>query len=426
MKIESRWASALRRRFGQVWGIVLARVQEGSAVVATHHSPDDQSGAAEAAVAITGGAARRGPRGRGRRVRLALVLGLLGLPLGGGAQDGLVVASQSRDTITIGSGQRAPAAFIPNVYTVERGDTLWDITGRFYGNPYEWPRVWSYNPEVTNPHWIYPLDRLRLRPEGSAPATLDTGATSIRSPQRAERGSVWLRDQGYLDEEALRNTGVIIGSPEEQMLLSNFDDVYVRFEEGAQVQVGREYTIFREIEESQREPEEQGTLVRIFGTARLRTYDRERNIGRATISEALDPIERGFHIAPISRRFEMVAPRENTQDLQAEVVASLRPNRIHADQQIVFVNVGRNENVLVGNRFFVVRTGDEWRDSLTNRIDYGQQVDGAPTPDADEYPPEVIAEGRVVDVREATATLYITGATREVVVGDRVELRRGF
>lgn len=361
-----------------------------------------------------------------RRVRLALVLGLLGLPVGGGAQDGLVVASQSRDTITIGQGQRAPAAFIPDVYTVERGDTLWDITGRFYGNPYEWPRVWSYNPEITNPHWIYPLDRIRLRAEGSAPATLATDPTSVRAPRRAERGSVWLRDQGYLDEEALRNTGVIIGSPEEQMLLSNFDEIYIRFDAGAQVQVGREYTIFREIERSQREPEEQGTLVRIFGAARLRSYDRDRNIGRATITEALDPIERGFHVAPIARRFEMVAPRENTQDLQAEVIASLRPNRIHADQQIVFVNVGRNESVQVGNRFFVVRVGDEWRESLTNRLDYGQQVRRAPQAAADEYPPEVIAEGRVVDVREETATLYITGATREVIVGDRVEMRRGF
>jgi hypothetical protein len=57
---------------------------------------------------------------------------------------------------------------IPERYVVRSGDTLWDVTGRFYGNPWEWPRVWSYNPEITNPHWIYPLDQLRLRPPGSA------------------------------------------------------------------------------------------------------------------------------------------------------------------------------------------------------------------------------------------------------------------
>ena len=69
-------------------------------------------------------------------------------------------ATRNRQGIVIGgSGQRV----VPEIYTVRRGDTLWDITGRYYGNPWYWPRVWSYNPEVTNPHWIYPLDRLRLR-----------------------------------------------------------------------------------------------------------------------------------------------------------------------------------------------------------------------------------------------------------------------
>jgi hypothetical protein len=358
-------------------------------------------------------------RRRGR-VRLGLILALGGVPMLTLAQDG-----SSRATITIGSGRGVPAASIPNVYTVERGDTLWDITGRFYGNPYEWPRVWSYNPEITNPHWIYPLDRLRLRADGSAPTTLAGPTTEVRAPRRAAPGTVWLREQGFLDEEALRDAGVIVGSPEENMMLSTFDDVYVRFDDEAQIQVGREYTIYRPIDEDEREPEESGDLVRIFGAVRLRTYDRERGIGRATITEAIDPIERGFHIAPIPRRFESVPPRENAQELEAEVVASLRPTRIHADQQIVFVNVGSEQQVQLGNRFFVVRRGDDWRGSLSGGLDYGEQVD-SPTPDDDVYPPEVIAEGRVVDVREQTATLLITGATREVVVGDLVEMRRGF
>ncbi|MCB9617413.1 MAG: LysM peptidoglycan-binding domain-containing protein [Sandaracinus sp.] len=363
-------------------------------------------------------AANPTPRGRRARVGLAVLLALGGVPLASSAQEG-------SGTIVLGRNRHAPAAFIPDVYTVERGDTLWDITGRFYGNPYEWPKIWSYNPEITNPHWIYPLDRLRLRGEGEAPTVLAGPTTEVRAPARAAPGTVWLREQGFLDEEALRDAGVIVGSPEEQMMLSTFDDVYVRFEDQAQVQVGREYTIYRPIDEDEREPEESGDLVRIFGTVRLRTYDRERGIGRGTIIEALDPIERGFHIAPIPRRFESVPPRENVQELEAEVVASLRPTRIHADQQIVFVNAGSEQQVQVGNRFFVVRRGDEWRDSLTGGLDYGNQVE-SPDPDDDLYPPEVVAEGRVVDVRQQTSTLLITGATREVAVGDRVEMRRGF
>ena len=46
------------------------------------------------------------------------------------------------------------------VYTVEPGDTLWDLAGRFYGNPYLWPQIWERNQYVLDAHWIYPGDPL--------------------------------------------------------------------------------------------------------------------------------------------------------------------------------------------------------------------------------------------------------------------------
>ncbi len=333
----------------------------------------------------------------------------------------LRTARQRGRGVVLGRG-----AAVPDVYTVRRGDTLWDITGRYYGNPWGWPQVWSYNPEVTNPHWIYPMDHIRLRPDGEIPTVLETGDRR-RMASRSEPGTVWLRDQGYLDEDALENAGVIIGSPEEQMLLSNFDEVYLRFDDGADVHVGSEYTIFRELEEHERNESDEGHLVRIFGTVRLNSYDEDRSMGRAVITESLDPIERGFRVAPIPRRFDRVPPRENTQDLSASVVATLHPLRFSADQQLVFINVGEEQGVQLGNRFFVVRQRDEWRTNRQVGTEYyGPVVDGAPEPADDEYLPEVVAEGRVVNVRPTTSTLMITRSVREVVHGDHLEMRRGF
>src|SRR5512145_88127 len=59
-----------------------------------------------------------------------------------------------------GQGAVAP----PDTYTVRPGDTLWDLAGRFLNNPWYWPKVWSYNPEITNPHWIDPGQLLRFFP----------------------------------------------------------------------------------------------------------------------------------------------------------------------------------------------------------------------------------------------------------------------
>jgi len=50
----------------------------------------------------------------------------------------------------------------PDEYIVVKGDTLWDISGKFLEKPWQWPSIWHANPQIENPHLIYPGDRLSL------------------------------------------------------------------------------------------------------------------------------------------------------------------------------------------------------------------------------------------------------------------------
>jgi len=50
----------------------------------------------------------------------------------------------------------------PDEYIVVKGDTLWDISGMFLEKPWQWPAIWQANPQIENPHLIYPGDRLSL------------------------------------------------------------------------------------------------------------------------------------------------------------------------------------------------------------------------------------------------------------------------
>lgn len=331
-------------------------------------------------------------------------------------------ARRNRGNITIQGNVRR--RMIPHLYTVRRGDTLWDVTGRFYGNPWEWPRVWSYNPEVTNPHWIYPLDQLRLLPPGDI--VQEPQRPGVVAPIRSFRsGTIHLEQLGYLDEEALEEAAVVAGSPEDHMLLSPFDEVYLEFDDDFRGTPSGEYTIFREIEDDQREPDGEGELVRIFGAVRIDSYDPDRRTARATIIEAVDPIERGFRVAPVPRRFDMVPPAVADRNLDTHVAATLLPIQLHGDQQVVFLPVGADDGVQPGHRFFITESGDRWRDELSaSARGTGAIVDPPDEPEA--YPAEVIAEGRVVHVRPSSATLMITRAVREVERGDRAEMRQGY
>lgn len=65
----------------------------------------------------------------------------------------LFSASLWADTLQIKSDH-------PEQYTVVKGDTLWDISGKFLQHPWQWPQLWHNNPQIKDPHWIYPGDTL--------------------------------------------------------------------------------------------------------------------------------------------------------------------------------------------------------------------------------------------------------------------------
>jgi hypothetical protein len=356
-------------------------------------------------------------------------------------------ARQQHKAYTLGQSGSVYRKPEQDIHTVQEGDTLWDISDRYFGEPWHWPELWSYNPEITNPHWIYPLDSMRLSstaaepaPKAATPAPVTAGsfkepghglpgdfAPRVSVPARMlQDGSIFLRDQGYLDDDALKSAGKIVAGPEEHMLLSNSDNVYVKFGRGQKVTAGQNYTIFRKAKKWERDPGERGDLVMILGTILVHSYEPKTSIARGTITETLDPIERGMDVTLMDRRFDLVPPAKNEKNLTAHIIASVQPRQLLSYGNVVFLDVGEGHGVKPGNRFFVMRQGDNWLEVLDRPAQEMGNIVAIPKYAKGELPKEVVAELRVVKVRKKVTVALITRSDTDVFQGDLVEMRAGY
>lgn len=326
----------------------------------------------------------------------------------------------------------------PEIYVVRKGDTLWDLSGQYLQSPWAWPTVWSYNPQVINPHWIYPGDQLRFKDPNAAASALQRGPKAFRPSERpaplarALPKTIFSRDQGYLGDSKRDFWGELVGSAEDQMLLAEGNHVYLTLRPGVTVQPGQTLTIFvplREAEGTSGARKPPGEIVSVKGTVQVDQFNPRTRVARANIVEALDAIERGARVGPVGRTFDVVAPKPATKEVAAHVLTSFYPRQLHAQHQLIFLDHGSEDGLEPGTRMFVLARGDVWRHSLkvgtgmlkdrirleTSKV----EVERTPTNGDDEqFPSEVIAELRVLRTEKYSAVALVLESRRELSAGD--------
>ncbi len=326
-------------------------------------------------------------------------------------------------------------SFVPELHSVQRGETLWEISARHYGNAYAWPRIWAYNPQVQNPHWLYPGDQIRLREQQVYERSGGLGLGLSKLARTVTPSAQFQRFLGFVLDDKHPKWGEVTGSPDEQMILSELDDVYLKLEGNREYRVGQKLIVFEplEVKSLSEDP-----FVWIRGIVQIERYNPNSKIARARILESLTEIERGAMIGPFDETMDVIESVPNAKALDARIVGALYPYEFYTQHQVVFIDKGSEDGLKVGNRLFAVGRGDPWREGLRSagpaaakraitEDDRRARVEDTPPEEhAAQYPVETYGELIVTRTRKHTATCLITAATRELERGSTLVAREGY
>ncbi|MBM4359104.1 MAG: LysM peptidoglycan-binding domain-containing protein [Deltaproteobacteria bacterium] len=346
----------------------------------------------------------------------------------GGESGGAASIKGSKNGAYVVSGQH-----VPEIHNARRGDTLWEISKRYFGNTYNWPRLWSYNRQIQNPHWIYPGDHIRLREPFVQQSSISAQAARL-NPVVAP-STIFQRHVGFLLDSKTPSWGEVVGSPKDQMILAEGDPIYVQLVGDREYKIGQRLFVFEPL------AVQAGTEfphVWIRGIIEIDRYNPKTKMARARILESMSEIHRGCKVAPYERSLDRINPVTNRATVQAKIVGAPYPYEFYATDQVVYIDKGSDDGLEVGNRLLAVQREDRWRHDAKGAGDLGTKrslieddapalIDSPPLEgDTETYPAETYGEVIVTRVRKHTATCLVIGASYEIPRGATLLAREGY
>lgn len=367
---------------------------------------------------------------------------------------GVLAAQPPRDLHQVGDHWTAwdpPSSFEPgaDVYTIARGDTLWDLAARFYGDPYLWPQLWERNQYIQDAHWIYPGDPLVVGFEVTPLDTLtdlqdlqdetleeedrDGFDRSVSAPQVLGSESD-LYCSGYVAAENRRFPRQIIGSefqflgptltrarhrrrtgetleaPTAKVGLTTGDIVYV---DGGQAEGLLPGTTYMAVESGDlvdhpATGQRMGRFYRFLGRVRILSVQEDTAI--AEVSSSCAPILIGSWLEPfvaqpipLRRRTPMRGVNDpvsrSALDGAATIILGQDGVISLGQHSVVHIDRGESDDLIPGDLFTIYRLGPEG------------------------VPPMVLGELAVLAVHERSAVARILEARYTVYVGDILDPR---
>jgi nucleoid-associated protein YgaU len=262
----------------------------------------------------------------------------------------------------------------PDSYVVKKGDTLWGIAKVFLRDPWYWPEIWQVNPQVHNPHLIYPGDTLRLvyidgRPQIVLQRSLERGDTARVEPRVRSQpleGAIttipyatvaaFMSKPSVLDKDEIKGAPYVMDMRNYHVIAADGDLLYARGFNGA-VEVGTHYNVVR-VGDALVDPDDH----RVLGYNGVYTGSAHvTRLGDPTtllITEASRETRAGDKLIPggvdVPLDFIPAPPRVSTN---GRIIAVADGVSIIGQYEVVVINRGSRDGLAPGNVLAVFDTG---------------------------------------------------------------------
>ncbi|MDO8291318.1 MAG: LysM peptidoglycan-binding domain-containing protein [Gallionella sp.] len=283
----------------------------------------------------------------------------------------------------------------PDRYIVVKGDTLWDISGKFFKDPWKWPHIWGLNKDtIKDPHWIYPGDEINLdrtsgtlrigQADTSKPGVTgvtrdisdsgDTGNIIRLSPKVHEDPSAhdaipsipaniigpFLSQPLVIEEDALKDAPVMIGAREGRVVLASHD---IGFAKGLTSDKGEKWQIYRPGKKFV-DPETEEVLgieAVYLGNAEVKVF---AEVSTVAITHSVEETYKGdLLVAASIDAAGPYLPRAPETSISARVISIYGGVSQAGQNTAIVLNKGARDGLEMGHVLALYRKGEVVRES---------------------------------------------------------------
>lgn len=322
--------------------------------------------------------------------------------------------------ILILSGAGFASAAEEQIYTIKKGDTLWDLSQKFIDDPYYWPNVWAKNPDITNPHLIFPGQKIRIldgrleiipayseaKKEGESVTISSTG--QVNAPTE----SVTIKSAGSGDGFILTSEkplGMVVDSVDNRILLTENDLVFVKVRDISAVKVGDTYGLFErgDVVKHPHTNEPIGTMMHNLGSVKVTEINGDTVI--AKINKVFREITRGAELYEYQPLVKEITLQRGPADLKGSVIANRDEKGTISTNDVIFVDLGTDDGLASGNLLYISQP----RKVSDEIIQYTGHID---LPDA------VLGAAVVIEAKAKTASAIVIKSVDASFIGDNVSV----